>query len=252
MSSIGTGYDLSASQYSPDGRVFQVEYAKKAVDIRANTIAIKGKDGVVIATENPILSKLHLRTSSPKLFSIGEHISCGVAGYYPDAKALVKQCRSYAEESFKDHGHIIPIKTLKDRLGAYVGAYTCSSAVRPFGASIIMASYDRKPELYMVEPCGSAVGYHYIATGKGKQAAKAELEKLNASTMTCRELVKEAAKIIYRVHDAVKDKDFRLELAWVGEFTNGQHELVPEDIFKDAEQYAKASIAQDSSDEEMK
>lgn len=251
MSAIGTGYDLSASQYSPDGRVFQVEYAKKAVDISGNIIAIRGKDGIVIATEKFLMSKLYEPVSNPRIFSVGNHISCGVAGFYPDAKALVEQARSYAQEFSSDHGYPIPIKTLKDRLGAYVGAYTCSSAVRPFGASLVIASYDKDPQLYMVEPSGAAVGYYYIAAGKGKQAAKAELEKLNCSTMTCRELVKEAARIIYAVHDEVKDKAFRLELGWNGEFTKGEHELVPDQIYKEAEQYAKDSIADDSSDEEM-
>lgn len=251
MSAIGTGYDLSASQYSPDGRVFQVEYAKKAVDSSGNIIAIRGKDGVVIASEKYLLSKLYEPVSNPRLFAIGEHISCGVAGFYPDAKAMVEQGRSYAEEFDADHGYPIPMKTLKDRLGAYVGAYTCSSAVRPFGACLLLASYDEEPQLYMVEPSGSAVGYQYVAAGKGKQAAKAELEKLKSSTMTCRELIKEAARIIYLVHDEVKDKDFRLELSWIGQHTRGEHELVPEDIYREAEQYAKDAIADDSSDEEM-
>lgn len=251
MSAIGTGYDLSASQYSPDGRVFQVEYAKKAVDNSSNIIAIKGKDGVVMASEKIVLSKLYEPNSNPRLFSIGTHVSCGVCGFYPDCKALVDQCRSYAEEFYNDHGYPMPIKTLKDRLGAYSGAYTCSSAVRPFGASLLLASYDETPDLYMVDPSGAAVGYYYIAAGKAKQAAKAELEKLNSSTMTCRELVKEAARIIYVVHDEVKDKSFRLELSWIGEFSNGEHQLVPEDVYKEAEQYAKDSTADDSSDEEM-
>lgn len=251
MSAIGTGYDLSASQYSPDGRVFQVEYAKKAVDNSGNVVAIRGKDGVVIATQKFVMSKLYETYSNPRLFSIAEHISCGVAGFYPDAKALVDQARGYAEEFRNDHGYSIHLNTLKDRLGSYVGAYTCSSAVRPFGASLVLGSFDEEPQLYMVEPSGAAVGFHYVAAGKGKQAAKAELEKLKHSTMTCRELVKEAARIIHVIHDEVKDKDFRLELGWIGSFTNGQHQLVPEDLYREAEQYAKDSIADDSSDEEM-
>lgn len=251
MSAIGTGYDLSASQYSPDGRVFQVEYAKKAVDSSGNIIAMRGKDGVVIATEKFVISKLYEAVSNPRLFSIAEHISCGVVGFYPDGKALVDQGRSYAEEFYNDHGYPMPITTLKDRLGAYVAAYTCSSAVRPFGASIVMASYDKEPLLYMIEPSGAAIGYHYVAAGKGKQAAKAELEKLKCSAMSCRELVKEAARIIYMCHDEVKDKAFRLELGWIGDFTKGEHQLVPEDVYKGAEQFAKDSIADDSSDEEM-
>lgn len=249
MSAIGTGYDLSASQYSPDGRVFQVEYAKKAVDNSPNLIAIKGKDGVVIAAEKPTMSKLYLPESNPRIFSVANHIGCGVVGFYPDAKALLHQARCYTEEFYDDFGCPMPITTLKDRLGAYVGAYTCSSAARPFGASIVFASYDGGPLLYMVEPCGSAIGYHYLAAGKAKQAAKAELEKLGS--LTCRELVKEAARIIYRVHDEVKDKAFTLQLSWVGEFTEGEHRMVPEDVHRGAEQYAKEANRDDSSDEEM-
>lgn len=252
MSAIGTGYDLSASQYSPDGRVFQVEYAKKAVDNSGNIVAIRGKDCIVIATEKFLLSKLYEPHSNPRIFQIRRHISCGIVGFYPDAKALVDQARSYAKEFKQDHGCPIPLRALKDRLGAYVGAYTCSSAVRPFGASLVLASYDDdEPQLYMIDPSGAAVGYMYVAAGKGKQAAKAELEKLKSENLTCRDLVKEAARIIYAVHDEVKDKAFKLELCWIGKHTKGEHEKVPNDLFEEAEQYAKNSLKDDSSDEEM-
>lgn len=254
MSAIGTGYDLSASQYSPDGRVFQVEYARKAVDNSGTIIALKGKDGVVIAVEKFILSKLYQATTNTRLFSIGRHISCGVAGFMPDAHALVQQARKTAEEFRNDHGYLVPVEYLKDRLGHYVAAYTCSSAVRPFGACLILASYDKQdgPQLFSVDPSGAAVGYYAVAEGKGKQAAKAELEKVKYTTMTCRELVKEAARIINVVHDELKDKAFKLELSWIGEHTNGIHQVVPDDLFQEAEQYARDAIAQnDSSDEEM-
>ncbi|KAK7880644.1 hypothetical protein WMY93_032722 [Mugilogobius chulae] len=103
------------------------------------------------------------------------------------------------------------------------------SAVRPFGCSFILGSYDKDdgPQLYMVDPSGISYGYWGCAIGKAKQAAKTEIEKLQMKDMTCRELVKEVAKIIYIVHDEVKDKAFELELSWVGEVTNGRHELVP-------------------------
>lgn len=252
MSAIGTGYDLSASQYSPDGRVFQVEYAKKAVDNSANIVAIMGKDCTVIATEKPLNSKLYERDSNPRIFSVDEHISCGVVGFYPDAKALLAQARSYAQEFRQDHGYAIPITILKDRLGYYVHAYTSSSAVRPFGASLLLASYDEEPKLYMVEPCGTAIGYYYIAAGKSKQTGKAELEKLKRLDLSSRDLVKEAARIIYSVHDDVKDKaGFKLELSWVGKDTNGLHKLVPKELYDEAEQFARTSLNDDSSDEEM-
>uniref|UniRef100_A0A8C6SWL0 Proteasome 20S subunit alpha 3 n=1 Tax=Neogobius melanostomus TaxID=47308 RepID=A0A8C6SWL0_9GOBI len=94
-------------------------------------------------------------------------------------------------------------------------------------------------------------GYWGCAIGKAKQAAKTEIEKLQMNDLTCRELVKEVAKIIYIVHDEVKDKAFELELSWVGDVTNGRHELVPKDVREEAEKYAKDSLEEeDDSDED--
>ncbi|XP_067031456.1 kinesin-like protein KIF6 isoform X1 [Acropora muricata] len=93
-------------------------------------------------------------------------------------------------------------------------------------------------------------GYHGCSIGKAKQAAKTEIEKLNMKDMTCEELVKEVAKIIYVVHDEVKDKNFELELSWIGHVTNGKHEWVPKNIAEAAEKYAKESLEEDSSSED--
>ena len=84
--------------------------------------------------------------------------------------------------------------------------------------------------MYCLEPCGVSYGYWGCAAGKAKSNAKTELEKINIQEKTCEELVKEAAKIIYMVHDEVKDKMFELELSWVGEFTNGVHKRVPDNV----------------------
>jgi 20S proteasome subunit alpha 7 len=94
-------------------------------------------------------------------------------------------------------------------------------------------------------------GYKACAVGKAKQAAKTELEKLKMSDMTLAELVKEATRIIYAVHDEVKDKDFELELSWVGEATDGLHQLVPEDVKTSAVDYAKDSLKESDSEEEL-
>merc|ERR1712037_461667 len=87
---------------------------------------------------------------------------------------------------------------------------------------------------------------------QGEVCPKTELEKIKMTEMTCAELIKEAAKIIYQVHDEVKDKMFELELSWVGEFTDGVHKRVPEDVLQNAERFAKSALEEDSdSDEDM-
>jgi 20S proteasome subunit alpha 7 len=99
------------------------------------------------------------------------------------------------------------------------------------------------------------VGYGYwgCAAGKAKSNAKTEIEKLKMKDMTCAELIKEAAKIIYMVHDEVKDKMFELELSWVTEATNGIHQRVPNDVHAEAEKHAKSAMEEDSDsdDEDM-
>merc|ERR1712080_702448 len=95
-------------------------------------------------------------------------------------------------------------------------------------------------------------GYWGCAAGKAKSAAKTELEKIKMADLTCAEMIKEAAKIIYMVHDEVKDKLFELELSWVGDFTQGVHQRVPEQVLVEAEKFAKSALEEDSdSDEDM-
>jgi len=253
MSSIGTGYDLSASQFSPDGRVFQVEYALKAVEQSGTAVGIRCKDGVVFGVEKLITSKLYESSSTKRIFNIDRHIGMAVAGLLADARHLVENARDEASNYRSEYGGPVPIKFLAHRLAAYVHAYTLYSALRPFGCSILLSAWDEfdGPVMYVIEPSGSFIGYKGCAIGKAKQNAKTEIEKLKMDNMTCKELVKEVSKIIHTVHDEVKDKRFELELSWVGEFTKGLHQKVPADVYAEANQYGKDAMKDDEdSDDE--
>lgn len=231
-----------------------MEYANKAVENSGTVVALRGSDGVVLAVEKLVTSKLYEPGANRRLFTIDRHVGVAVAGLLADAKAVVETGRDEARNYRSEYGSPIPIRYLKDRVAMYMHAYTLYSALRPFGTSLLMASYDPLdgPELYCLEPSGHSYGYFGCSIGKAKQAAKTEIEKLKLSDMTCSQLVKEAAKIIYQVHDEVKDKAFELELSWVGSFTKGLHEPVPPQVFVDAEKYAKDALAAaDDSDEEL-
>ncbi|BAF17818.2 Os05g0490800, partial [Oryza sativa Japonica Group] len=124
-----------------------------------------------------------------------------------------------------------------------------SSCVRPFGCGVILGGYDRDgPQLYMIEPSGLSYKYFGAALGKGRQAAKTEIEKLNLSELTCREGIVEVAKIIYGVHDEAKDKDFELELSWVCDESKRQHEKVPDDLVEQAKAAAQAALEEMDAD----
>uniref|UniRef100_A0A915EY96 Proteasome subunit alpha type n=1 Tax=Echinococcus canadensis TaxID=519352 RepID=A0A915EY96_9CEST len=273
MSSIGTGYDLSASQFSPEGKVFQIEYAYKAVENSGTAVALKGKDGVVFAVENIVLSKLYEPGCVKRTFSIDEHIGMVVAGLQSDTKALVEIARNECTNYRENFGSPIPVKSLCERISMHMHAYTLYSAIRPFGVSILLGSYERDgPHLYVIEPSGmyygqmqvvgpliltvfSSIGfqaYEGCAIGKARQNAKTELEQIKLGDMNIQQLIKEAAKVIYTVHDEIKDKNFELDLSWVGAKTDSRHQVVPSEVHQEAEDYAKRSLEESGDlDEEI-
>ncbi|KAK4044414.1 nucleophile aminohydrolase [Parachaetomium inaequale] len=274
MTSIGTGYDLANSIFSPDGRNFQVEYAVKAVENGGTSIGIRCKDGVVLAVEKLVTSKLLKPSANKRIATVDRHLGVVYSGMIPDGRHFIDRARDEARawrDTFKT-----PISTadLASRMGGYMQAYTLYQSVRPFGITAIVGGFDSTAEatvdgevgagpscgaggkvagkthggpfLYMIEPSGLYWGYYGAATGKGRQAAKAELEKLDLGgpaggpALTLEEAVKEAARIIYVAHD--DDKEFELEMTWISGLdgpTKGLHQEVPKALREEAERLAK-------------
>ncbi|KAK3329819.1 nucleophile aminohydrolase [Apodospora peruviana] len=289
MTSIGTGYDLANSIFSPDGRNFQVEYAVKAVENGGTSIGIRCKDGVVLAVEKVVASKLLKHGANKRIATVDRHLGVVYSGMVPDGRHFVDRARDEARawrDTFKTP---IPTADLASRLGGYMQAYTLYQSVRPFGITAIVGGFDSEldtpvdgevgsgpkcgaggkgegkkhggPFLYMIEPSGLYWGYYGAATGKGRQAAKAELEKLDLSgsgALSLEEAVKEAARIIYVAHDDNKDKEFELEMSWISGAdgpTKGKHQEVPKALREEAERLAKKAIEKDlegDDDEEEK
>lgn len=117
-------------------------------------------------------------------------------------------------------------------MGNYVQVYTLYSSVRPFGTSCIIASIeDGAPKLYMVEPSGNYWGYNGVAVGKSQSEVKNEIEKLKLNELSLYEAVKAAIKIIRSTHNESKDKEYEIEVSWIGlTETKAQHQLVPKHI----------------------
>lgn len=217
MTSIGTGYDLSNSTFSPDGRVFQVEYAAKAVENAGTSLGIKTPTCVVIAQEKLISSKLLVPGKNPRLGTVDRHMGVASSGLIPDGKHFLNRAREEAASWRSQYKLPIGVPQLSDRMGQYVQAYTLYSSVRPFGISAIIGggSIEEGTGLYMIEPSGAYYGYHACATGKGRQLAKNELEKLDFATLSAPAAIAAASRIIHSVHDESKDKDFELELGFI-------------------------------------
>lgn len=240
MSSIGTGYDLSNSVFSPDGRVFQVEYAAKAVENGGTTIGLRCKDGFVLAVEKIITSKLLVPNTNKRIQHVDKHVGIAYSGMNPDGRHVVSRARDEAANWRDQFGQPMPVDALASNVAAYIQAYTLYNSVRPFGVSTIIGGCDSKgPQLFMIEPNGQSWGYRGAATGRGRQAARSELEKLDFDALDPEFAVKEAARIIYLAHEDTKDKDFEIEITWASRSrTGGAHELVPDDLLETAKGYA--------------
>jgi 20S proteasome subunit alpha 7 len=256
MASIGTGYDLSTSTFSPDGRIFQCEYAGKAVENSGTVLGIKCTDGVVLAVEKMVISKMLVTGSVRRTHLVDSHAAIAVCGLVSDGRVLVTRARQEAE-NYKDfYGHPIPGAVLASRMSDFVHLYTLHWNVRPFGCAIMLAVTDADSghQLYLIEPNGVSYRYRACSFGKGKQAAKTDLEKLPLADITCEQAVIDLAKIIVAVHDEAKDKDYEVEMIWVKDDVGVKGKKaapVPRVTIDAAHAAAKAAEDAESDDDDM-
>eukprot|EP00656_Telonema_subtile_P000385 TRINITY_DN1017_c0_g1_i1.p1 TRINITY_DN1017_c0_g1~~TRINITY_DN1017_c0_g1_i1.p1 ORF type:complete len:256 (-),score=55.38 TRINITY_DN1017_c0_g1_i1:197-964(-) len=251
MSGIGTGYDLSTSTYSPDGRVFQVEYAGKAVDASGTVVAVKCKDGIVMAVEKMVRSKLLVEGSNRRSFIVSKHAGIAVAGFQADARQIVLRARAECEQYKSAYGGSIPPHVLNDRIASFMHLYSVYWTVRPFGVGVLLATHGRDGhELYTIDQAGAAYRCYASAVGKARMAAKTEIEKLNLEELSAQDALFELGKIIHTVHDDVKDKAFELELSWISDATDNVFQVVPKEMKDEIETRIKAALEEESDDEE--
>jgi len=197
MSATGSGYDLSVTTFSPDGRVFQVEYAAKAIEKSGTSIGIRCKDGVVLGVEKAIVSKMIMNESNRRIYTVGIHNGIALSGFAADARQIVNRGREEAANYKSYYASVIPGKVLANRLAGFVHLYTLYWYYRPFGCAVLIASYSPQgePELHQIDPSGVCHAYHAAVIGKNKEAAKSELERIDFSTFTCREAIREIARM---------------------------------------------------------
>ena len=207
-----TGYDLSTSTYSPEGRVYQIEYAQKACDISGSSLAITCKDGVVLACEKQMISPMLVPGSRKAIFAVTLGASLAFSGVHADGKELAEIARSEAAKYKEIYAEEIPTRILAERVAMYMHAYTQYWSVRPFGAAVFIGGFrSKQAELFGIDVSGKVTKYYGYALGKGRQSAKNEIEKIDFSSVTTKEAVYLAVKTLMKVHDE-NDKEFEIEV----------------------------------------
>ena len=201
-------------------------------------------DGVVMAVEKLVVSKLLLPGTGKRIFTVDRHAGVAIAGLIPDGRQLASVARDECKQYTDLWGSPVPAKVLSGRVSTWAHAHTTMGWYRPFGCNALIAVMTQAegPQLWMVEPSGMSYSYFGCAVGKGRQVAKVYLEKLDFATLTCRQAVTELARIIYKCHDDPSGKPFELEMSWVCTESGGTHCSIPADIQSAAEAAAKAAL----------
>ncbi|MEM4366866.1 MAG: archaeal proteasome endopeptidase complex subunit alpha [Candidatus Anstonellales archaeon] len=170
-------YDRAITVFSPDGRLFQVSYAKEAVKRGSIALGVVVDGGLVMGAHKTSPSPLAVPSSLHKVFVVDDHICIAASGLIADARRLVDYARNEANKHRMVYNEPISVYGLSKSLGDTMQAYTQYGGARPFGVSLLVGGLDGENKLYEIEPSGAITGYMADAIGSGKDEVMAMLEK---------------------------------------------------------------------------
>jgi len=164
-------YDRGITIFSPDGRLYQVEYAREAVKRGTASIGVRTPDGVVLVVDKPIRSSLLEGTSVEKLHKVDDHVGVASAGHVADARQLIDFARQQAQVEQLRYGQAIGVETLTKRVTDNIQQYTQIGGARPFGVALLVGGVeDGTPRLYETDPSGTPYEWKAVAVGNDRSA----------------------------------------------------------------------------------
>ncbi len=220
------GYDRAITVFSPDGRLYQVEYAIETVRRGTVAVGVKCKDGVIIAVEEKA-RKLQIVDTAQKIFQVDDHVGIAAAGYIPDARSQVDNARFFSQSNKMIYDEPVEVETIAKHLADQSQQYTQYAGVRPYGVALILGGVINKtPELFLTDPSGTFISYDAIAIGSGSDEVTDFLEKTYNSDLS----IDDAAILaVGGIQLASDDKgDSHIRMAHI-KTESGLYELVSEE-----------------------
>ena len=219
-------YDRGKTIFSPDGRLFQVEYAKEAVKKGATALGIVYEDGVVLAaTRNT--SDLGVRNPE-KVFKVEDHLGIAMSGLVADGRTLVEEARNEAQKHLMTYDEDIPVFTLGKFVADRCQQFTQYGGVRPYGVSTITGGIkDGEPGVYQTDPSGTLNQWNAIAIGKGGEEAKEHLEENYEHDVGEEEAVELAVEALKEGEEDLETENIELSVV---DTEDGFQRFTPEDL----------------------
>ena len=195
-------YDRAITVFSPDGRLFQVEYAMELVNRGATILGIRCSEGIVLGAEETI-EALEESGYSWKIFKVDEHIGSAIVGLSSDARILIDQARVNAQSNRLTYDEPIDVEVVTKKICDIKQIYTQHAGVRPFGVSIIFGGVDKTgSRLFGTHPSGTYRGHKAIAIGAGRETVNNILKEEYREDMTLESAITLAVKCLVKTLEA--------------------------------------------------
>jgi proteasome alpha subunit len=228
------GYDRAITVFSPDGRLYQVEYAIETVRRGTLAIGIKSKTGVILAVEEKA-RKLQISNVTQKIFQVDDHVGVAAAGYIPDARTQVDHARFFAQSNRLIYDEPVDVEGVAKNIADMAQQFTQYAGVRPFGVALILAGVDKNgAALFLTDPSGTYIGYDAVAIGAGSDQVTEFLEKSYNNDISMDDASTLAMESIYLVSED-KTGIRHIKMAIIDNDTKTMRKVEEEEI----EKYAK-------------
>ncbi|OAD58116.1 Proteasome subunit alpha type-5 [Eufriesea mexicana] len=198
-------YDHGVNTFSPEGRLFQVEYAIEAIKLGSTAIGIATSEGVVLVVEKRITSGLMEPTAVEKIVEIDKHIACAASGLIADSRTMIDRARVECQNHWFIYNEKMSVESTAQAVANLAIKFGDSDdddcdMSRPFGVAMLIAGIDVKgPQLYHMDPSGTCVQFDAKAIGSGSEGAQQNLQEVYHKSMTLKEAIKAALVILKQV-----------------------------------------------------